>query len=401
MSVTNIEELIQKLEEIRSAQKEFSTYSQEQVDRIFRETAIIVANKRASLVKMAVEDKVTKNHFHSDYVYNKYKDEKAYGVIEGDETLGINNDVQAIGVIATSIPMTNPTLTAVVKILIALKTRNGIILSPHPRAKSCTIAAIKIVLDAAVKVGAPKGIVGWIDEPSIELTQTLMREADITLDIGKPKVAKSAYLSVKSSLGVGIRSTPVIIDETAHIKTAVNSILLSKDFDSGVACDLNQSIIVVDSVYSKVRKVFKERGAYILNEDEVYKIRKVISINGSINRKIIGKTAYEIAEIAGIKVPETTMVLIDEVESVGQEAFEQEKLSPVLAIYRAKNFDDAVEKAKIFLELDEFGDTSVLYVDSIKGKDKITKFGGTMKTVRTFVNMPASQGTNRLDYLCL
>ncbi len=403
MKVTNIEELMKKLEEVRNAQKEFSTFTQEQVDEIFREAAMEVAHHRISLAKMAVEetdmgiieDKVIKNHFASEYIYNKYKDEKTCGVIESDEAFGMTKVAEPIGVVAAVIPTTNPTSTAIFKSLISLKTRNGIILSPHPRAKNCTIAAAKIVLNAAVKAGAPKGIIGWIDEPSVELSQELMREADITLATGGPAMVKAAYSSGKPALGVGPGNTPVIIDDTAHIKMAVNSILLSKTFDNGVICASEQSIIALDSIYNEVRKEFKERGAYILNADEAEKVRKAIFINGKINGKIVGQSAYKIAEMAGIKVPETAKVLIGEVESVGEEEpFAHEKLSPVLAMYRAKNFDNAIEKAKVLLELGGLGHTSVLYVNSITGKDKIAKFGGAMKTVRTFINMPASHGAN-------
>ncbi|AQR94661.1 aldehyde-alcohol dehydrogenase [Clostridium saccharoperbutylacetonicum] len=403
MKVTNIEELMKKLKEVKDAQKEFSTYTQEEVDKVFREVAMEVSNYRITLAKMAVEetgmgiieDKVIKNHFASEYIYNKYKDEKTCGVIERDEAFGMTKIAEPIGVVAAVIPTTNPTSTAIFKALISLKTRNGIILSPHPRAKNCTIAAAKIVLDAAVRAGAPKGIIGWIDEPTVELSQILMREADITLATGGPAMVKAAYSSGKPAIGVGPGNTPVIIDETAHIKMAVNSILLSKTFDNGVICASEQSIILLNSIYNAVRKEFKERGAYILNKDEIDKVRKAIFINGSVNGKIVGQSAFKIAEMSGIKVPEKTKVLIGEVESTGKdEPFAHEKLSPVLAMYKAKDFDDAVEKGKALLELGGLGHTSVLYVDSITGKDKISKFGESMKTVRTFINMPASHGAN-------
>ena len=403
MKVSNIDELNLKLKEVKKAQREFSTYTQEQVDEIFREAAMTVANHRISLAKMAVEesgmgiveDKVIKNHFASEYIYNKYKDEKTCGVIERDEAFGMTKVAEPIGVIAAVIPTTNPTSTAIFKCLIALKTRNGIILSPHPRAKNSTIAAAKIVLDAAIKAGAPEGIIGWIDEPSIELSQMLMKEADITLATGGPAMVKAAYSSGKPALGVGPGNTPVIIDDSAHIKMAVNSILISKTFDNGVICASEQAIIVLASVYNEVRKEFKERGAYILNSEEIEKVRKAIFINGSINGKIVGQSAHTIAQMAGINVSEATKVLIGEVESVGEEEpFAHEKLSPVLAMYKARNFDEAVEYAKALLELGGLGHTSVLYVDSIKGKAKIDRFGSEMKTVRTFINMPASHGAN-------
>ena len=312
MKVTNVQELMKKLQEVKNAQKEFSTYTQEQVDEIFRQAAMEVSNYRISLAKMAVEetgmgileDKIIKNHFASEYIYNKYKDEKTCGVIEKDEAFGMTKIAEPIGVVAAIIPTTNPTSTAIFKTLIALKTRNGIIVAPHPRAKKSTIAAAKIVLDAAVKAGAPKGIIGWIDEPTVELSQILMREADITLATGGPAMVKAAYSSGKPALGVGPGNTPVIIDESAEIKMAVNSILLSKTFDNGLICASEQSIIALDSVYDEVRREFDKRGAYILNAEEIDKVRKAIFINGSINGKIVGQSAFKIAEMAGIKIPE-------------------------------------------------------------------------------------------------
>ncbi len=403
MKVTNIDELNLKLEEVRRAQKAFAKFSQEQVDEIFREAAMTVANYRISLAKMAVEesgmgiveDKAIKNHFASEYIYNKYKDEKTCGVIERDEAFGMTKIAEPIGVVAAVIPTTNPTSTAIFKCLICLKTRNGVILSPHPRAKRCTIEAAKIVLEAAVKAGAPEGIIGWIDEPSIELSKALMSEADITLATGGPSMVKSAYSSGKPALGVGPGNTPVIIDTTAHIKMAVNSILISKTFDNGVICASEQSVIVLEPIYNKVKKEFEERGAYILNEEEKDKLRKAIFINGSINGAIVGQSAYKIAEMAGIKVPESAKVLIGEVEVISEEEpFAHEKLSPILAMYKAKNFNEGIEKAKALLELGGLGHTSVLYVDAVKEKAKIDRFGSEMKTVRTFINMPASQGAN-------
>lgn len=407
MKVTNIQELMKKLQEVKNAQKEFSTYPQEQVDEIFRQAAMEVSNYRISLAKMAVEetgmgileDKIIKNHFASEYIYNKYKDEKTCGVIEKDEAFGMTKIAEPIGVVAAIIPTTNPTSTAIFKTLIALKTRNGIIVAPHPRAKKSTIAAAKIVLDAAVKAGAPKGIIGWIDEPTVELSQILMREADITLATGGPAMVKAAYSSGKPALGVGPGNTPVIIDESAEIKMAVNSILLSKTFDNGLICASEQSIIALDSVYDEVRSEFDKRGAYILNAEEIDKVRKTIFINGSVNGKIVGQSAFKIAEMAGIKIPEAAKVLIGEAESVGvEEPFAHEKLSPVLGLYRAKDFDNAVEKARKLLELGGLGHTSVLYVNSLTERAKIDKFGVAMKTVRTFINMPASQGANGDSY---
>ncbi len=401
MSVKNVEDLMKKLKEIREAQKKYATYTQEQVDEIFRQAAMAANNARIELAKMAVEetgmgiveDKVIKNHFASEYIYNKYKDEKTCGVIEKDNSFGITKIAEPIGVIAAIVPTTNPTSTAIFKALIALKTRNGIIFSPHPRAKKSTIAAAKIVLEAAVKAGAPEGIIGWIDEPSVELSQCAMRESDLILATGGPGMVKAAYSSGKPAIGVGAGNTPAIIDETAHIKMAVNSILLSKSFDNGVICASEQSVIVIEDIYDEVKKEFAERGAYLLKKNEVDKIRKIILVNGSINPNIVGQSACKIAEMAGIKVPESTKVLIGEVESVeADEPFAHEKLSPILALYKAKNFTEALDKAVKLVELGGFGHTSVLYTDQIKSKDRIAKFSEVMKTGRTIINMPSSQG---------
>jgi acetaldehyde dehydrogenase/alcohol dehydrogenase len=401
MSVKNVEDLMKKLKEIREAQKKYATYTQEQVDEIFRQAAMAANNARIELAKMAVEetgmgiveDKVIKNHFASEYIYNKYKDEKTCGVIERDNSFGITKIAEPIGVIAAIVPTTNPTSTAIFKALIALKTRNGIIFSPHPRAKKSTIAAAKIVLEAAVNAGAPEGIIGWIDEPSVELSQCAMRESDLILATGGPGMVKAAYSSGKPAIGVGAGNTPAIIDETAHIKMAVNSILLSKSFDNGVICASEQSVIVIEDIYDEVKKEFAERGAYLLKKNEVDKIRKIILVNGSINPNIVGQSACKIAEMAGIKVPESTKVLIGEVESVeADEPFAHEKLSPILALYKAKNFAESLDKAVKLVELGGFGHTSVLYTDQIKSKDRIAKFSEVMKTGRTIINMPSSQG---------
>ncbi|KGG80490.1 acetaldehyde dehydrogenase [Caloranaerobacter azorensis H53214] len=401
MSVKNVESLMKKLKEIRKAQKKFATYTQEQVDEIFRQAAIAATNARIELAKMAVEetgmgiveDKVIKNHFSSEYIYNKYKDEKTCGIIERDNSFGIVKIAEPIGVIAAIVPTTNPTSTTIFKALIALKTRNGIIFSPHPRAKKSTIAAAKIILEAAVKAGAPEGIIGWIDEPSIELSQCAMRESDLILATGGPGMVKAAYSSGKPAIGVGAGNTPAIIDETAHIKMAVNSILLSKSFDNGVICASEQSVIVIEDVYDEVKKEFSERGAYLLKKNEIDKLRKIILVNGSINPNIVGQSAYKIAEMAGIKVPENTKVLIGEVESVeASEPFAHEKLSPILALYKVKSFSEALDKAEKLVELGGFGHTSVLYTDQVKSKDRIAKFSEVMKTGRTIINMPSSQG---------
>ena len=402
MKVTNSQELTKRMQELRKAQKEFSKFTQEQVDEIFRRAAMAANDARISLAKMAVEesgmgiveDKVIKNHFAAEYIYNQYKDMKTCGVIENDETFGITKVAEPIGIIAAIVPTTNPTSTAIFKTLIALKTRNGIIISPHPRAKNSTIAAAKVVLDAAVKAGAPKGIIGWIDEPSVELSKKVMEEADIILATGGPAMVKAAYSSGKPAIGVGAGNTPAIIDETAHIKMAVNSILLSKTFDNGVICASEQSIVVMESIYKEVRKELDERGAYILKKDEVDKVRKIIlNPNGALNADIVGQSAYKIAKLAGVNVPEYAKVLIGEVESVElEEPFSHEKLSPILAMYKVKSFDEALIKANRLIELGGFGHTSILYTDQIKSKDRIEKFGSTMKTARTLINMPASQG---------
>ena len=401
MKVTNIEELKLTMENVRKAQKTFSTYSQEQVDQIFRAAAMAANNARIGLAKMAVEetgmgiveDKVIKNHFASEYIYNQYKDEKTCGIIDRDPTYGITKVAAPIGVIAAIVPTTNPTSTAIFKALISLKTRNGIIFSPHPRAKKCTIEAAKIVLDAAVKAGAPKGIIAWIDEPSVELSNAVMKEADMILATGGPGMVKAAYSSGKPAIGVGAGNTPAIIDETAHIKMAVNSILLSKSFDNGVICASEQSVIVIDQVYHEVKAEFSDRGGYILKLKEIDAVRKVILKDGKLNAGIVGQSAIKIAEMAGIKVPDDTKVLIGEVESVElTEAFSHEKLSPVLAMYKAKTFDEALTKAARLVELGGLGHTSVLYTDQIRSKDRIVQFSEVMKTGRTIINMPSSQG---------
>ncbi len=401
MKVTNVEELMIRIKEVREAQSKFSTYTQEQVDEIFRQAAMAANNSRIYLAKMAVEetgmgiveDKVIKNHFASEYIYNQYKDEKTCGVIDEDKSFGVTKIAEPIGVVAAVVPTTNPTSTAIFKALISLKTRNGIIFSPHPRAKKSTIAAAKIILDAAVKAGAPKGIIAWIDEPSVELSQVVMREADIILATGGPAMVKAAYSSGKPAIGVGAGNTPAIIDETAEIKMTVNSILLSKSFDNGVICASEQSVIVMEEIYDEVKKEFAERGAYILEKDEVEKVRKVILKNGSLNANIVGKSAYNIAEMAGVKVPEETKIIIGEVESVEpEEAFSHEKLSPVLAMYKVKTFDEALTKAVRLVELGGFGHTSSLYTHRTKSQDRIARFGAAMKTGRVLVNMPASQG---------
>lgn len=402
MKVTNPQELTKRIEQLREAQKKFATFSQEQVDEIFRQAAMAANDNRIKLAKMAVEetgmgiveDKVIKNHFAAEYIYNQYKDMKTCGVLEEDHTYGVTKVAEPIGVIAAIVPTTNPTSTAIFKTLIALKTRNAIIISPHPRAKNSTIAAAKIVLDAAVKSGAPEGIIGWIDEPSVELSQNVMRESDIILATGGPAMVKAAYSSGRPALGVGAGNTPAIIDETAHIKMAVNSILLSKTFDNGVICASEQSLIVLDEVYDEVKKELSERGAYILKGEEIDKVRNIIlNEKGGLNADMVGQSAYKIAKMAGVTVPENAKVLVGEVTSVElEEPFSHEKLSPVLAMYRAKTYEEALEKADRLIILGGMGHTSILYTNEIKSKDRIAAFGSRMKTARTLINMPASQG---------
>ena len=396
-----IEDLQKTIEKVRKAQQEFSKYTQEQVDKIFQAAAIAANQNRIPLAKMAVEetgmgiveDKVIKNHYAAEYVYNKYKDIKTCGVLEQDDNYGIKKIAEPIGVIAAVIPTTNPTSTAIFKTLIALKTRNGIIISPHPRAKQSTIAAAKIVLEAAVKAGAPEGIISWIDVPSLELTNVLMQSADIILATGGPGMVKAAYSSGKPALGVGPGNTPAVIDETANIVLAVNSIIHSKTFDNGMICASEQSVIVSDKIYDRVREEFMRRGCYLLNPEETEKVRKTIIINGALNAKIVGQSAHTIAQLAGVDVAENTKILIGEVESVDlSEEFAHEKLSPVLAMYRASSFEDAVSKAYRLIEDGGLGHTSSLYINTVTEKEKIEKFYNTMKTCRVLINTPSSQG---------
>ena len=402
MKVTNAQELTKRIEQLREAQKQFATFSQEQVDEIFRQAALAANHNRIKLAKMAVEetgmgiveDKVIKNNFAAEYIYNQYKNMKTCGVLEEDKTSGITKVAEPIGVISAIVPTTNPTSTAIFKCLIALKTRNAIIISPHPRAKNATIEAAKIVLEAAVKAGAPEGIIGWIDEPSVELSQNVMRESDIILATGGPAMVKAAYSSGRPALGVGAGNTPAIIDETAHIKMAVNSILISKTFDNGVICASEQSIIVLDKVYDEVKKELAERGAYILKGEEINKVRSIIlNERGGLNADMVGQSAYKIAKMAGVDVPETAKVLVGEVTSVElEEPFSHEKLSPVLAMYKATSFEEALDKADRLIELGGMGHTSVLYTDQLKNRDRVLTFGERMKTARTLINMPAAQG---------
>ena len=399
--VDSIEMLENTIHQVKKAQMEFAKYSQEQVDKIFQAAAIAANQARIPLAKMAVqetgmgivEDKVIKNHYAAEYVYNKYKNEKTCGIIEEDKSYGIKKIAEPVGVIAAVIPTTNPTSTAIFKILISLKTRNGIIISPHPRAKKCTIEAAKIILEAAVKAGAPEGIINWIDVPSLELTNLLMQSADIILATGGPGMVKAAYSSGKPALGVGAGNTPAVIDESADIILAVNSIIHSKTFDNGMICASEQSVIVNEKIYYDVKEEFIKRGCYILNPDETEKVRKTIIIDGALNAKIVGQSAYTIAKLADIEVPEETKILIGEVESVElSEEFAHEKLSPVLAMYKATNFEDAMEKAYHLVEEGGIGHTSSLYANPLTAQDKIEKFYSKMRTCRVLLNTPSSQG---------
>ncbi len=400
VKVNSVDALQERMKELRKAQKIYAAYSQEQVDKIFFAAAMAANKARIPLAKMAVqetgmgvvEDKVIKNHYASEYIYNFYRKTKTCGVIEEDSVYGIKRIAEPIGLVAAVIPTTNPTSTAIFKTLICLKTRNGIIISPHPRAKEATIAAAKIVYDAAVAAGAPENIIGWIDEPSLELTNEVMRDADIILATGGPGMVKAAYSSGKPAVGVGAGNTPVIIDETADIRMAVSSVIHSKTFDNGMICASEQSVTVVGSAYDAVKKEFQYRGCYFLKPKELDKVRHTILINGSLNAKIVGQSACKIAKMAGVEVPESTKILIGEVESVDiSEEFAHEKLSPVLAMYHAADFDDALAKAEQLVADGGYGHTSSLYIHPAQ-KERIAKHAQAMKTCRIVVNMPAAQG---------
>ena len=398
--IDSVEALTAKMAAMREAQKVFATYTQEQVDKIFYEAAKAANQQRIPLAKMAVaetgmgvvEDKVIKNNYAAEYIYNAYKNTKTCGVIEEDKAYGIKKIAEPIGLIAAVIPTTNPTSTAIFKTLIALKTRNAIIISPHPRAKQSTIAAAKIVLEAAVKAGAPENIIGWIDVPSLDLTQEVMKNSDTILATGGPGMVHAAYSSGKPALGVGAGNTPVIIDDTADIKMAVSSIIHSKTFDNGMICASEQSVTVLEPIYKEVRKEFEYRGCYFLKKDELDKVRKTIIINGALNAKIVGQSAHTIAKLAGVEVPEDTKILIGEVESVDiSEEFAHEKLSPVLAMYKAKTFDEAIAKAERLVADGGYGHTSSLYIN-VNEKEKMAKDAAAMKTCRILVNTPSSHG---------
>ena len=399
--IDSVEKLEAELDRVRAAQREFATYTQEQVDKIFFAAAMAANKARIPLAKMAVEetgmglveDKIIKNHYAAEYIYNAYKNTKTCGVIEEDKAYGIKKIAEPLSVIAAVIPTTNPTSTAIFKTLICLKTRNGIIISPHPRAKKSTTAAAKIVLDAAVAAGAPEGIISWIDAPSLDMTNLLMKEADTILATGGPGMVKAAYSSGKPALGVGAGNTPAIIDDTADIKLAVNSIIHSKTFDNGMICASEQSCIVDKKIYKAVRKEFEDRGCYFLKADEIDKVRKTIIINGALNAKIVGQKPVTIAALAGVTIPEETKVLIGEVESVDiSEEFAHEKLSPVLAMYKSENFNDALEKAAQLIADGGYGHTSSVYLNAVTEQEKLDAFSAKMKTCRVLVNTPSSFG---------
>ncbi|HAG83629.1 MAG TPA: bifunctional acetaldehyde-CoA/alcohol dehydrogenase [Cyanobacteria bacterium UBA12227] len=402
MNVTNIQELEALIQRVKAAQTQYATYTQEQVDVIFKKAALAANTARIPLAKMAVaetgmgvvEDKVIKNHFASEMIYNKYKHEKTCGVIEEDKSFGFQKIAEPVGILAGIVPTTNPTSTAIFKALIALKTRNGIIFSPHPRAKQCTIEAAKVVLEAAVAAGAPEGIIGWIDEPTVPLSQALMQHHDIKLILatGGPGMVKAAYSSGNPSLGVGAGNTPAVIDSTAHLKMAVSSIILSKTFDNGMICASEQSVIVVDEVYDAVRQEFSDRGAYFLTPEEREKLGKQIIINGRLNAEIVGQPVEKLAALAGLSLPPGTRVIIGEVETVGtEEPFAYEKLSPILAMYRAKDFEDAVEIAEQLVEFGGRGHTAVLYTNPAN-TEHIKRFEDRVETSRVLINTPSSQG---------
>jgi acetaldehyde dehydrogenase/alcohol dehydrogenase len=398
--VHGVDELQDKIASMRAAQAEFATFSQEQVDRIFYEAALAANKQRIPLAKMAVEetgmgvmeDKVIKNHYASEYIYNKYKDMRTCDVIDEDKAFGVKHVAEPIGVVAAVIPTTNPTSTAIFKCLICLKTRNAILISPHPRARACTIEAARIVLEAAVAAGAPKGIIGWFEEPSVEGSNELMRSADIILATGGPGMVHAAYSSGKPAIGVGPGNTPAIIDDTADVRLAVNSIIHSKTFDNGMICASEQSVTVLDKVYDEARDEFERRGCYFLKGEELEKVRKTIIIHGGVNAKIVGQRAATIARMAGVEVPESTKILIGEVESVDpSEEFAHEKLSPVLAMYRAKDWADALAKAERLVADGGYGHTSSLYIDTNE-TEKMAEHATRMKTCRILINTPSSQG---------
>lgn len=399
--IDSIEKLEVVIKRVKEAQKHFANYNQLEVDKIFKEVALAANKERISFAKQAVaetkmgivEDKVIKNHYACEYIYNAYKDVITCGVVEDDRAFGYKKIYEPLGVLGAIIPTTNPTSTTIFKILIALKTRNGIIISPHPRAKKATVMVAKCLLEAAIKAGAPKDIIAWVDVPSLEITNMIMKETDLILATGGPQMVKAAYSSGKPAIGVGAGNTPAIIDASANIRMAVSSIIHSKTFDNGMICASEQSVIVDKVIYEKVKKEFAYRGCYFLNDKEKEKVRKTMIINGALNAKIVGQSAHQIAELAGIKVAEQTKVLIGEVDKVDlSEEFAHEKLSPVLAMYKANDFNDALEKAAALIEDGGLGHTSSIYIDQYQQKAKLELFEKRMKTCRVLVNTPSSFG---------
>lgn len=403
MPVTNMTELDAMVARVKAAQKEFATYSQEQVDKIFRAASLAANNARIPLAQQVVaesgmgiiEDKVIKNHFASEFIYNKYKDEKTCGILEENDEFGTMTIAEPVGIICGIVPTTNPTSTAIFKSLISLKTRNAIIFSPHPRAKDSTNAAAKLVLDAAVAAGAPKDIIGWIDQPSVELSNALMKHDDINLILatGGPGMVKAAYSSGKPAIGVGAGNVPVVIDETADIKRAVASVLMSKTFDNGVVCASEQAVIVMDEVYDEVKARFASHNGYVLSKEEADKVRKVLLINGALNADIVGQPATKIAAMAGVTVPANTKILIGEgVQVSADDEFAHEKLSPTLGMFRASSFENAVDQAVTMVEIGGIGHTSGLYTNQDVNADRIKYFGDRLKTARILVNIPTTHG---------
>ena len=402
MIVNSVETLQKKMAQVRAAQAEFAKFTQEQVDEIFFQVSMAANQARIPLAKMAVEetgigvaeDKVIKNHYASEYIYNAYKDVKTCGIIEKDDAFGITKIAEPIGVLAGIIPTTNPTSTAIFKCLIALKSRNGIVFSPHPRAKKSTIAAAKLCLEAAVKAGAPEGIIGWIDEPSVELSGEVMRECDTVLATGGPGMVKAAYSSGKPALGVGSGNTPIIFDESCDIKVAVSSVIHSKTFDNGTICASEQSVIVDASIYEEVKKEFRARKAYIAEGEELVKLKKIVlGANGSMNAKLVGRPAIEIAQEAGFNVPADTKLIIGEATSTEiSEPLAHEKLFPLLSMYKADDFDDAVDKADELVQGGGIGHTAGIYIDVVNNQEKLNEFERRMKACRILVNTPSAQG---------
>ncbi|MFI3256456.1 MAG: aldehyde dehydrogenase family protein [Psittacicella sp.] len=403
MKTTNLKDLHQLIKEVKEAQEIYSTFTQEQVDKIFKavalaasENSLLLAEEAVKETKMGIiEDKVIKNKFSSDFIYNIFKDEKTCGVIYNSPDHKTIKIADPMGVICAIIPTTNPTSTAIFKALLALKTRNGIIFSPHPKAKNCTDHASKIMLEAAIKAGAPKNIIGWIDEPSMELSHEIMTHKDIALILatGGPSMVKAAYSSGTPAIGVGSGNVPVIIDESADIQKSIEQIFASKTFDNGVVCASEQAVIALDKVYSKIKEEIKLLGGYILNDKEKDQVAKVLFIDGNLNAKIVGQSASHIAQMAGFKVPENTKVLVGEGDFVTPgNVFAHEKLSPVLGLFKASTFENAIEQASLMLEIGGMGHTSGLHIDQYAHQDKVEYFSKKMKTGRILINMPTTHG---------